>query len=706
MAAKNKITSEALKDLLHPESFESESILSDKNQVQTDRIVTLDELVPWNRNPRIFRNPKYDEIKDSIRAKGLEVEPGITQKPGDTHYMIKAGGNTRLQILKELVAEIDAEIAQITSSGTPEDKDRIPELNRKRDSFYRIKCKYTPWDESQEDVDSEIDLLAGHMVENEMRGEMNFIERALAVVRFRRLFEEKEGRELSARGLADMIKAKGWPANHAAILRYEYAANKLFDFLPEAFEHGMGFSIVKRLRKYHTCVEQLWEHAEVEGKSISGWEKIWEEALAECDGEVFDFNRLTDRIEARLAQALNCNITQITAELFRLGQKDAVPAESLLNRTEEGSVTPFAVPGSNAGNNSKHNPAATGEAGGRDADRYLNYEDHPSDFTELPSNTSIAAKLKELQQKAAAKKAQKENNSAAASSSVSTGSSSGSNRTATQNTQEISPTPAPAGEQVNVNVWTVPEGSYDYLLSFPLSLDQDLISIKVINILKGYVCDSVRYLMEKINDIYKELNITGSDYMQLIEIPSFYPAFHDIQHNGLISGETMKSLKQTTGLNEDEIAKYAEVFWCTDNIGYVIKTNPDVITGTLSQLVAQKLINDTSALMLTKLTISIICNPYKYFPETDEALRFIEDRNSGKQPQDIWHKGRIIEEVATGIAGYGLEKTHLYLLLAESEVMGQELFADHKKHAGMLDRLCYRIEEIHMAIEAKNGGEA
>src|SRR5690554_6911645 len=98
--------------------------------------VTLDKLRAYDRNPRTLRNPKYEEIKESIRAVGLKNPPVITQRPGDDRYMISDGGNTRLQILQELYEE----------------------TGDKR--FFEFYCIYRPWI-------SEAAALAGHLSENE-----------------------------------------------------------------------------------------------------------------------------------------------------------------------------------------------------------------------------------------------------------------------------------------------------------------------------------------------------------------------------------------------------------------------------------------------------------------------------------------------------------------------------------------------------------
>lgn len=53
--------------------------------VETPMVVTLDDLRPYELDPRITRNPLYDEIKASIRERGLDAPPSITRRPGADH---------------------------------------------------------------------------------------------------------------------------------------------------------------------------------------------------------------------------------------------------------------------------------------------------------------------------------------------------------------------------------------------------------------------------------------------------------------------------------------------------------------------------------------------------------------------------------------------------------------------------------------------
>ncbi|CAI3793932.1 hypothetical protein GLGCALEP_00822 [Pseudomonas sp. MM221] len=39
----------------------------------TPLVLSIDEVLPWEDNPRTTRNPRYDELKESIRNRGLDT---------------------------------------------------------------------------------------------------------------------------------------------------------------------------------------------------------------------------------------------------------------------------------------------------------------------------------------------------------------------------------------------------------------------------------------------------------------------------------------------------------------------------------------------------------------------------------------------------------------------------------------------------------
>ncbi len=91
----------------------------------TTLVLTLDQLKPYEHNPRRAENPEYDRLVDSIRARrGLTTPLTVTKRPGEDLYTIAAGGNSRLAALRELY-EATADV-----------------------SFYRVSCRVEPSSEA------------------------------------------------------------------------------------------------------------------------------------------------------------------------------------------------------------------------------------------------------------------------------------------------------------------------------------------------------------------------------------------------------------------------------------------------------------------------------------------------------------------------------------------------------------------------------
>ena len=71
---------------------------------QTDCQIELnvDDVRPYENNPRRATNAKFDDIKESIRTSGLRSPLTVTRRPGESHFIVEAGGNTRLIALQQL----------------------------------------------------------------------------------------------------------------------------------------------------------------------------------------------------------------------------------------------------------------------------------------------------------------------------------------------------------------------------------------------------------------------------------------------------------------------------------------------------------------------------------------------------------------------------------------------------------------------------
>lgn len=161
-------------------------------QVELD----VDVIHPFEHNPRRAINTKFVEIKESIRSCGVRNPLTVTRRPGEAHFIVEAGGNTRLLAMQELWAETQ-------------------DLR-----FRKITVLFRPWR-------SESHVLTAHLIENEQRGEMTFWDKANGVVKLKGELELEKGHALSLRQLEEELKAIGMSVNPATLSHYLFATNRL-----------------------------------------------------------------------------------------------------------------------------------------------------------------------------------------------------------------------------------------------------------------------------------------------------------------------------------------------------------------------------------------------------------------------------------------------------------------------------------------------
>ncbi|MGP3790485.1 ParB family protein [Pseudomonas sp. B392_1p] len=255
---------------------------------ETPMVVTLDDLRPYELDPRITRNPLYDEIKASIRERGLDAPPSITRRPGADHYIIRNGGNTRLSILRELWSET------------------------KNEHFFRIPCLFRPWPER-----GEIIALTGHLAENELHGGLTFIERALGVEKARELYEQESGKPLSQSELARRLSGDGYPVQQSHISRMQDTVRYLLPVIPNVLYNGLGRHQVERLAVLRKAAELSWQRCAA-GKSLTtDYDTLFNDVLAPFDSqpEAFSVARARDELVGQMADLLGADYNVLELEI-------------------------------------------------------------------------------------------------------------------------------------------------------------------------------------------------------------------------------------------------------------------------------------------------------------------------------------------------------------------------------------------------------
>lgn len=296
-------------------NFESAETHQQDPIVKTKITVTLDQLKPYDNNPRTTRNPKFDSIMESIENRGLDHTPNISRRPGESHYIILDGGNTRLEILNELYLKY-----QRLAENAQTDEERF-QFNDRAGRYFKLDCIFKPWK-------GESMALAGHMSENEERGETKFIEKAIAVKKFREIYREEdrkkaadEGQEfedksLSIRALAERITKQGWTLSHSYITRFDYAVEMLLPVIPRCLWAGAGNPQIITARKYDSSYKRFWASTVIGKSNPEKVSELFFKTLKEFDDEDgIDFKGFMQELNHRLADELNMQHGMIMTEI-------------------------------------------------------------------------------------------------------------------------------------------------------------------------------------------------------------------------------------------------------------------------------------------------------------------------------------------------------------------------------------------------------
>ncbi|MFO7543364.1 MAG: ParB N-terminal domain-containing protein [Thiobacillus sp.] len=229
----------------------------------------------YERNPRKANNEAYAELKESIRVNGILQPLTVTKRPGETHYILYAGGNTRLQAIRELWEE------------TTDPK------------FRETRVIIKAWR-------GEASVLLAHMAENTQRNDMTFWDRANGTLEIKRQMEEESGKTLSHREFEAEIKRFGLQTDLRTLSMYRFAVEKIADVGP--WLSGLAvraiqprLNLLLKLANHHDIEESAF-YAEVvtpTAKTVAG--------MVLEDSHAFTADLFLGRCEASLSARLELN---------------------------------------------------------------------------------------------------------------------------------------------------------------------------------------------------------------------------------------------------------------------------------------------------------------------------------------------------------------------------------------------------------------
>lgn len=229
----------------------------------------------YERNPRKANNEAYAELKESIRVNGILQPLTVTKRPGETHYILYAGGNTRLQAIRELWEE----------TGDPK--------------FRETRVIIKAWR-------GEASVLLAHMAENTQRNDMTFWDRANGTLEIKRQIEDERGAALTFREFEAEIKKFGLQTDLRTLSMYRFAVEKIAEVGP--WLSGLSvrtiqprLNLLLKLANHHDIEESAF-YAEVvtpTAKTIAG--------MVLEDSHAFTADLFLGRCEASLSARLELN---------------------------------------------------------------------------------------------------------------------------------------------------------------------------------------------------------------------------------------------------------------------------------------------------------------------------------------------------------------------------------------------------------------
>lgn len=245
-------------------------------------VLDVSRIHPYEHNPRRAPNAEYDRIKASIRADGLGQPLVVTQRPGEPDYIVHAGGNTRLRVLRELFEETG---------------DR---------RFGEVPCVIRPWTR-------EADVLLAHLKENDLRGELTFLDKALAVADARRFLADGSEEPLTQAGLAEVLQRHGYGLSQGLISQMAYAVERLVPLLPQALQGGIGRPQVAKIRALDRAARAIWLERSVDTEAE--YDQAFEALCRRYDTPDWDIASLRRALEAEIAERADISIHAVSLEI-------------------------------------------------------------------------------------------------------------------------------------------------------------------------------------------------------------------------------------------------------------------------------------------------------------------------------------------------------------------------------------------------------
>jgi ParB family protein of integrating conjugative element (PFGI_1 class) len=255
--------------------------------------LNVNDVLFYERNPRTLPNDLYNEIKESIRVRGVESALFVTKRPGTDRYMLAKGGKTRLQILQELAKEDPAKWSRHTFEEVPYVK--------------------------------ELDVLAAHFVENTGRNAMRFWNFSKGLADIREEMKKEHGKPVSQSEFPQRLAEIGIQVKREDVMNAEFALSH-FEEAGEVWQKNLTPDHVRSIfRPDLTALQKLWDLAP--DTVSTEFDELKNKAIEACTS-THDYNPelLIDSVILELAPHLGCEAGALS-HLLHLHQKGDISTQ-------------------------------------------------------------------------------------------------------------------------------------------------------------------------------------------------------------------------------------------------------------------------------------------------------------------------------------------------------------------------------------------
>jgi hypothetical protein len=148
--------------------------------------------------------------------------------------------------------------------------------------------------------------LVAHLRENDVRGDLSFIDRARGLTQLKALVEAERADSLSQREFSVFLAEQGYAVSHTVLNSTAYAIQSLESTIPIALGAGMSRTQVDRIRKLHKAFVTAWTSLKVPNNDAG--ESLFIDLLGRHDDDVIDLDLLHRDAVNELSVSADCDV--------------------------------------------------------------------------------------------------------------------------------------------------------------------------------------------------------------------------------------------------------------------------------------------------------------------------------------------------------------------------------------------------------------